>query len=222
MDLAEHFAHEQLACEYSKYFVKKGKRGQILPVYLRLVDPFDLSELTDKAATDLLAMDLEERNWCSGLEEIWRETKYRNTDLIKLHLPTNLQKLKKYGYDGLIAKVNPTFGGGLEYAVLSPTQIKSVNNCGAFDPSDPVITNPRLGNTGMEFRQNRARRLLVEAIDQEGGNPEVVDDLIERAFLFARANWVREHNRILPAKEWPAMRVYATLALAQLVASGKQ
>ena len=81
--------------------------------------------------------------------------------------------------------------------------------------------NPPLGNTGWEFKQRMARKHLVDAIWQENGNVEVVDELIDRAFQFAKSNLQKEQNRIIPAKDWPALRVEATLTLARMVASGE-
>jgi hypothetical protein len=81
--------------------------------------------------------------------------------------------------------------------------------------------NPLLGNTGLEFQQNAARKLLVLAIRQEGFNTDAADDLIKQAFIFAKNRWEAHYNRILPHREWAKLRVEATLRLAQTVASGK-
>ena len=81
--------------------------------------------------------------------------------------------------------------------------------------------NPPLGNTGWEFKQSAARRMLVEAVDLEGGNVGVVDDLIDHAFAFAKLNWQKVNNRILPAKDWPALRHSATLEAARILAAGE-
>jgi hypothetical protein len=81
--------------------------------------------------------------------------------------------------------------------------------------------NPLLGNTGLEFKQAAARRMLCSAIHQEGYNVEAADDLIAKAFSFAKKRWEAHYNRILPHREWAALRVESTLRLAQVVASGE-
>jgi hypothetical protein len=80
--------------------------------------------------------------------------------------------------------------------------------------------NPPLGNSGLEFKQAAARLYLLDAIHLAGANTDATDPLIAQAFAFAKLRWQQHHNRILPAKEWPALRLEATLRLAQLVASG--
>lgn len=135
--LADHFAHQQIPSTDSSFFVHLGKRGQVIPAYIRLQRPLDLRHLQDDDIRALLDMD---RSGDTRIEDIRRAMHARNTDLIKTYLPTNLQDLRSFGYDGLIAWVNPRHGGGVEYAVLDPTQIKSASsNRGSFDPADDDI-----------------------------------------------------------------------------------
>lgn len=81
--------------------------------------------------------------------------------------------------------------------------------------------NPPLGNTGWEFKQQAARRMLVEAIDLAGANPGAVDGLLVQAFAYAKRRWEQAHNRILPIHEYPALLHATTLELARMVASGE-
>lgn len=81
--------------------------------------------------------------------------------------------------------------------------------------------NPRLGNTGWEFKQAAARRMLVEAINLAGANPGAVDGLLVQAFAYAKRRWEEAHNRILPIREYPALLHATTLELARMVASGE-
>lgn len=55
-------------------------------------------------------------------------------------------KLKREGYDGIV--INPG-SPRREFVAFEPTQIKSVNNSGAFDPSDPrIMFQPAKGKGG--------------------------------------------------------------------------
>lgn len=81
--------------------------------------------------------------------------------------------------------------------------------------------NPPLGNTGWEFKQQAARRMLVEAIALAGANPGAVDGLLVQAFAYAKQRWEQAHNRILPIREYPALLHATTLELARMVASGE-
>ena len=130
-ELAEHFAHAQIPSDYSKFFVRMGKRGQVIAAYVRMVHPLDLRHVGAPEAEALRVMDAAERGdhtW--PVERIMRDATVPNTDLIKMYLPTNLQKLRNYGYDGLIATVNPRHGGGTEYAVLDPAHVSQVHGRG--------------------------------------------------------------------------------------------
>jgi hypothetical protein len=69
------------------------------------------------------------------------------------------------GYDGL--SVEDHEFGGLSFVALSSTQVKSaIGNRGTFDPSDPVITNPRRNPAPPEPKTIRiTKRLLTTAPD---------------------------------------------------------
>lgn len=137
--LAEHFAHEQIPCNYSSLFVRMGARGQVIVAYVRMLRPLDLRHVGATEAAVLQQMDAADRGdhtW--PMERILRDATAPNTDLIKLYLPANLQKLREYGYDGFIAAVNPRHGGGTEYAVLDPSHIAQVSpNRGPRIPYKP-------------------------------------------------------------------------------------
>jgi hypothetical protein len=81
--------------------------------------------------------------------------------------------------------------------------------------------NPRLGNTGYEFRQQAARAMLREALRLEGHDPDMADGLIESAFHYGLNMVQQQQHRIVPVRDYPALRLQATLASAQLVASGQ-
>jgi hypothetical protein len=95
---------------------------------------------------------------------------------------------------------------------------EGATNYVVFDPKDIVMKNPKASNTGWEFKQAAARRMLVEAIDLAGGNVGVVDSLIDQAFAYAKENWQKYHRRILPVKEYPALRHASTLQIAKMAA----
>lgn len=84
-----------------------------------------------------------------------------------------------------------------------------------------LLQNPRLGNTGWEFKQHAARRMLIKALDLASANSGVVDDLLVQAFAYAKQRWEQANSRILPAHEYPAMLHATTLELARMVASGE-
>ncbi|URC15457.1 lysin containing a beta/gamma crystallin motif [Octadecabacter Antarctic BD virus 1] len=55
--------------------------------------------------------------------------------------PQAVAKLQAGGFDGVVSDDLAGKGDAAEYIVLDPTQVKSVNNAGAFDPADPNILN---------------------------------------------------------------------------------
>lgn len=85
------------------------------------------------------------------------------------------------------------------------------------------MRNPRLGNHGLEFKQRSALGALHDALVEEKGRSVPWDDvesLAEASFQRILIVWQREQAKIFPVRDYPTLRVQATVALAQFVASG--
>lgn len=108
-----------------------------------------------------------------------------------------------------------------EAGKLRMVEVNGSWDVGSYQGAEVSRTNPPLGNTGWEFKQNAARKLLLLALRQEGANVEVADEAIDQAFTFAKQQWERANNRVLSAREYAPMRLAATLQLARMVASGE-
>jgi len=114
-------------------------------------------------------------------------------------LKPEVLKAKAEGYDGVIVKnVRDTYTGGQisanNYIAFDPTQIKSVNNRGTFDPNDPRILYSLNERTPEEItakleKLNAHRDKLIDDIDKiEGGQevplsvlPEDIDAILKAA-----------------------------------------
>lgn len=127
-----------------------GEKGKVYPLYMRLEHPMDFRNLEDKDIDVLVEAYLEYKKDLGedkDLKEI--ENKYREeikqdskfgVDFVKSkHLrllvhPKYIHIFKEHGYDGIICPMEEFRGvkGALEYAVISPNQIKSIDNQGTF------------------------------------------------------------------------------------------
>ena len=127
-----------------------GEKGKVYPLYMRLEHPMDFRNLEDKDIDVLVEAYLEYKKDLGedkDLKEI--ENKYREeikqdskfgVDFVKSkHLrllvhPRYIHIFKEHGYDGIICPMEEFRGvkGALEYAVISPNQIKSIDNQGTF------------------------------------------------------------------------------------------
>ena len=105
----ENKAAAQVAADYAKT-QGKGKNPNVLAVYLHISNPITASEYTARI---------------SGIKGTGAE---RDGAISELDA-----SLKSQGIDGIVDKVS----GGM--AVFSPTQIKSIDNRGTWDPNDPRI-----------------------------------------------------------------------------------
>jgi len=73
-----------------------------------------------------------------------------------------IAKAKAEGYDGLVYRNEFEDKGSDSYVVFAPTQIKSVNNRGTFDPNDPnILRQPARG----QFGRSRLAILFGEKAD---------------------------------------------------------
>ena len=152
-EMAERFSRD--TTEGSLSFTRKltGKKGKVYPLYMKLEHPMDFRNLTDKDTEALTQAYLEykkdrgetedqteEELKKKYLEEIKKDSTF-GADFVKdRHLrllvhPKYIHIFKEYGYDGIICPMEEWNGikGALEYAVISPNQIKSIDNIGTFD-----------------------------------------------------------------------------------------
>lgn len=105
--------------------------AQVVPVYLQTQNPFDYQNPTH---VDALVNKLYGEGPYKGVvgenvsdlkEGAWQQ----------LERPKVISAIKELGFDSIFVNER----GSKNIAVFSPTQIKSVNNRGTFDPNDPRI-----------------------------------------------------------------------------------
>lgn len=150
-EMAEFFSMD--TTEGSLNFTKKltGNKGKVYPLYMRLEHPMDFRNLTDRDIEALTQAYIEYKRDLGeskdNIEDI--KNKYKEeikkdfefgVDFVKdRHLsylvhPKYIHIFKEYGYDGIICPMREQEGikDALEYAVISPNQIKSIDNQGTF------------------------------------------------------------------------------------------
>lgn len=75
----------------------------------------------------------------------------------------------------------------------------------------------------VDFRYAHAMRGLQNAIDGETRRDvsrAEVELMVDEAFRFAKMNWQKTHRRIMPASEWPQLRLQAVQEMTRLVSTG--
>ena len=128
--------------EYSEHFTY-GRDGQIMPIHLNIRNPFDLTHLPRRRGDvrNKLLDTFED----AGLDVAELEkTLPHERDLFQfIHrkgFRGNLVKaLKEKGYDGIKMPDEHSGVAADTFVAFDPTQIKSVNNRGTWDPNDPNI-----------------------------------------------------------------------------------
>jgi hypothetical protein len=149
-----HFAaDESLARRYADDpdVARKGKAPTVMPVYLSVQNLLKADRLVREGEPDfalakkLAGGRLFTQKDESGIPAAWLQ------NAIDAASPEKAQRLiQEAGYDGVeyVARVGALAPGGRgmsvseqgrSFIVFEPTQIKSVNNSGAFDPEDPRI-----------------------------------------------------------------------------------
>jgi hypothetical protein len=108
----------------------RGKQPQVMPVYLSMRKPIDAGSYLARVAARVA-------------KGATRDAAIAQTD----------REVRKEGYDGIVDHVS----GGI--AVFDPTQIKSVNNRGTYDPTDPNVLN-QLGDSRVKTPTPAVRKLL--------------------------------------------------------------
>lgn len=120
-----------------EYATEFGKN--IMPVYISAKNPFSDRELTNNKIYSVLKSEgiLEDKDISflkKNSPDNYNLLQYLDTRMDKKEL-TNV--LKKAGYDSLM--ISDSDGAGQIIVAMDNSQIKSVNNDGAFDPSNPNI-----------------------------------------------------------------------------------
>ena len=111
---ADDFSYERIDTG-SILFNKRGAKGKVYEADVTIKNPLNLTNLSDKDKKNMIKMsDGELTN--SQIERL----STGNNQLLKSYL--NLDKLQKFGYDAIIAKVNKQ--GDLEYGVVNNKQVK--------------------------------------------------------------------------------------------------
>lgn len=94
---------------------QKGQKGRVYEVDVTMKKPLDFTNPSQKDIKNLIKMSDGELS----ADDVKRFSK-GNNQLLKAYI--NLDDIKKYGYDGFIAKMNRN--GDKEYAVISNNQVK--------------------------------------------------------------------------------------------------
>ncbi|MER9217857.1 D-Ala-D-Ala carboxypeptidase family metallohydrolase [Mesorhizobium sp. M0644] len=127
----------------ANYYANSGvDEGQnIIPAYLSIKNPYMWQKKTrgvrgvvmqgSKLPDDLHDAVIERTEFAYDENAEWDAAAERDMSRALTEI------LKERGYDGVIADVG---GGELEIVAFEPTQIKSVNNRGTFDPADARIS----------------------------------------------------------------------------------
>lgn len=113
-DFADEFSYERIDTG-SILFNQRGQKGRVYEADVTIKRPLNLTRLSGKDKDNLIEMSDGELTkaqidkFSSG-----------NNQLLKSYL--DLNRLKEFGYDGLIAKLNQK--GDLEYGVINNKQVK--------------------------------------------------------------------------------------------------
>lgn len=147
--------------------VYPGQKGKILEVYLSVQKLFtsdNVDELTDfivaneeefkrdlsTASNEIMdnidySMKNEGKSFAEAFiyelkTEDWRAYEYT---------PALIKEIRRLGYDGI-----RVYEDGSNYAVFSPTQVKSIQNVGTFDPENPsILYQSAWHGTGANFKK---------------------------------------------------------------------
>lgn len=175
-DIGEYFSREYTEGSSAFRVRPTGNVGEVYPVYMSIQHPLDFRNLTEEDKDIIVKTSAAE--WGFSEEEQRRKLdeaiKYGNDQLVKFYAMEVLQDLKKYGYDGLIARMGRSWNNALEVAVASKNQIKSIYNNGGWSLDDDRIHFQEL-----DYIEDEAdARAAVEALGGDDYND--YDVLIDR------------------------------------------
>lgn len=133
--------------------------GSVMPVYLSLQSPFIWDSFSDEGIVRLKAA-----YEASGFKG---ESIDENTNLTSRTQAAFNRWLRAEGYDGVIRYGRPDFEAGVslidEIVAFQSTQIKSVNNRGTFDASDPRILYQDAKRGSIQISEGRT---VINLFDQ--------------------------------------------------------
>lgn len=185
--------------ETASYYAKAGfnalKKPNVLPLYLSIQKPFYWGK-KGKGARGLLMNG--EKLPPEIHDEVIQRTGFvfdRNKEP-DWSQESGLSKavtevLKEKGYDGIVADVSNSTTGTKEIVAFKPTQIKSVNNRGTFDPNDPRIMHQN-GATNAQGSFTPAHNLLQvarSAVDPKGTLRHEAIHALKSLDLFKADEW---------------------------------
>lgn len=176
-DLGAHFGNEDQANKITKSgrLARPGANAapNIIPVWLSIKNPLRLKDEGSFHA-DGIAVQLERKGILpKGDGKKIRAEIDGNWRLREKYDPLVKAAIQAAGYDGVVYK-NEHEGEGDSYIAFAPSQIKSVNNRGTFDPADPRILNQEargnitLSDAGAVIRMFQERNLST--LLHEGGH----------------------------------------------------
>ncbi len=136
------FANKYAGGEYS---VAVGESPNVIPAYVKAVNPFDFENKKHVNAIAVKA-GLTPNAIKEVKQGLWSRIEDR----------TIMDAIKKLGFDGVYVKEE----GVKNLGVFAPEQIKSVFNRGTFDPKDPRILygGGLVGTTQVEIPEKKEKR----------------------------------------------------------------
>lgn len=111
---ADEFSYERKETN-SMFLNEKGAKGRVYEVDVSMKKPLDLTNLSNRDIKNLIKLSDGELT-----EDQAKRFSKGNNQLLKSYIDVN--QITKFGYDGIIAKVNKN--GDLEYGVVSSKQVK--------------------------------------------------------------------------------------------------
>lgn len=143
-----HFASDQADAEhYAEEASRKGRGTRnVVPVYLRIETPIEIDAKDrfpevpiDGDRREIIDNVVRSRRE-AGPEAAQRRAAEDNELLAAFGLEEDAVAKERAPLDGVVSRSTEGAGAGkMSFVVFEPTQIKSVNNRGTFDPSDPRI-----------------------------------------------------------------------------------
>lgn len=114
-EAADDFSYEIVQNSNTRYLQARGQKGRVYEVDVTMNNPLDLTDLSQKDVKNIMKM-----SYGTISEDNIKLFSEVNNQLLKTNF--DLNKISEYGYDGFIAKMNNK--GDMEYAVISPKQVK--------------------------------------------------------------------------------------------------
>lgn len=164
---------------FSQEYLKPEAGGRVLPIYMALQNPLDLSEgLSEQDEATLEAAGISTA-YLHNTRDAW-ELFDNDGDGTN----TFVEALKRAGFDGAVFREDSPTGatkGGTTYVAFSPAQIKSaVGNRGTFDPQSPNITESAQRGLYQQPHLNHLNQAQRDMIEHVVGRPLTWRERIQR------------------------------------------